>query len=54
MEHFNSNHTVISIGRGGEKREYKISDENAAIVDAFLEKTAKKKQPIFGTNFQRN
>lgn len=34
--------TVISIGRGGERREYEISDEDAAIVDAFLEKMRKK------------
>lgn len=34
--------TVISIGRGGERREYEISDEDAAIVDAFLEKMKKK------------
>ncbi len=36
-------HTVISIGRGGERREYEISDEDAAIVDAFLEKMRKNK-----------
>lgn len=35
-------HTVVSIGRGGERREYEISDEDAAIVDAFLEKMRKK------------
>ena len=34
--------TVISIGRGGERREYEISDEDAALVDAFLEKMRKK------------
>lgn len=34
--------TVISIGRGGERVVYEISDEDAAIVNAFIEKMAKK------------
>ncbi len=35
--------TVISIGRGGERRVHELSDEDAAFVDAFLEKLSKKK-----------
>lgn len=35
--------TVISIGRGGERREYEISNEDAAFVDKFLGMVAKKK-----------
>lgn len=34
--------TVISIGRGGERKVYEISDEDAALVNAFIEKMAKK------------
>lgn len=37
-----SDNTVISIGRGGERVVYEISDEDAAIVNAFIEKMAKK------------
>lgn len=37
-----SNHTVVSIGRGGERVVYEINDEDAAIVNAFIEKMAKK------------
>lgn len=37
-----SNNTVVSIGRGGERTVYEISDEDAAIVNAFIEKMAKK------------
>ena len=32
---------VVSIGRGGKRTVYKISDEDAAIVDAFLNKFKK-------------
>lgn len=35
--------TVISIGRGGEKRIYEIDEEDAEFVDTFLKKVAKKK-----------
>lgn len=37
-----SDNTVVSIGRGGERVVYEISDEDAAIVNAFIEKMAKK------------
>lgn len=43
LESIPKKNTVISIGRGGERREYEISDEDAAIVNAFLEKMRKKK-----------
>lgn len=33
--------TIIAIGRGGKRTVYKISDEDAAIVDAFLNKFKK-------------
>lgn len=39
---FNQDKTVISIGRGGERKVYEISDEDAALVNAFIEKMAKK------------
>lgn len=32
---------IVSIGRGGKRTIYKISDEDAAIVDAFLKKFQK-------------
>lgn len=38
----NKTNTVVSIGRGGERVVYEISDEDAAIVNAFIEKMAKK------------
>ena len=37
---FNPN-TIISIGRNGQRTIYEISDEDAAIVDAFLNKFKK-------------
>lgn len=37
-----NNRTVVSIGRGGERAVYEISDDDAAIVNAFIEKMAKK------------
>lgn len=33
--------TIISIGRGGKRTVYEINDEDAAIVDAFLNKFKK-------------
>lgn len=50
----NLNRTVISIGRGGEKREYQISEENATFVNTFLEKTAKKNFSRYGKFFHKN
>lgn len=38
----NQEKTVISIGRGGERKVYEINDEDAALVNAFIEKMAKK------------
>lgn len=35
--------TVVSIGRGGEKRIYEIDEQDAEFVDTFLKKVAKKK-----------
>ena len=40
MGSFDAN-TIIAIGRGGKRTVYKISDEDAAIVDAFLNKFKK-------------
>ena len=40
MGSFGAN-TVISIGRGGKRTIYEINDEDAAIVDAFLNKFKK-------------
>lgn len=34
--------TIISIGRGGERKVYEISDEDADLVNAFIKKMAKK------------
>lgn len=34
--------TVISIGRGGERKTYELSDEDAAFVDSFLKRFEKK------------
>lgn len=40
MGSFGAN-TIISIGRGGKRTIYEINDEDAAIVDAFLNKFKK-------------
>ena len=40
MGSFGAN-TIISIGRGGKRAIYEINDEDAAIVDAFLNKFKK-------------
>ena len=37
-----SRNTVVAIGRGGEKTTYEISDENAKLVNDFLETLSKK------------
>jgi len=37
----NSENVIVSIGRGGKRTIYKISDEDAVIVDAFLNKFKK-------------
>lgn len=39
-----SAHTIISIGRGGKRTIYNMSDEDAAIVDNLLERLSKKKE----------
>lgn len=37
-----SDKTVITIGRGGERKTYELSDEDAALVDSFLKRFEKK------------
>lgn len=44
MQEIIDKNTVVSIGRSGHRHIYEISDKDAAIVDAFLERMSKKKQ----------